>query len=56
MGEMERRGRHLGGRPGPGRRSRAPSAMGHSIDFHSARIPWNEAYKNIDPGEELTFE
>lgn len=32
------------------------SPMGHSIDFHSARIPWNEAYKNIDPGEELTFE
>lgn len=28
----------------------------HSIDFHAARIPWNEAYRSIDPGEELTFE
>lgn len=28
----------------------------HSIDFHSARIPMNEAYRTIGPGEELTFE
>ena len=32
------------------------SPMPHSIDFHSARIPWNEAYRSILPGEELTFE
>lgn len=32
------------------------SPMGHSIDFHSARIPWNEAYQTIAPGEELVFE
>lgn len=30
--------------------------MAHSIDFHSARIPWDEAYQSIGPGEELTFE
>lgn len=30
--------------------------MQHSIDFHSARIPWNEAYRSINPGEELGFE
>lgn len=32
------------------------SSMPHSIDFHSARIPMNEAYRTIGPGEELTFE
>ncbi len=32
------------------------SPMPHSIDFHSARIPWNEAYRSINPGEELQFE
>jgi nitrite reductase (NO-forming) len=32
------------------------SPMGHSIDFHSARIPMNEAFRTIGPGEELTFE
>lgn len=32
------------------------SPMPHSIDFHSARIPMNEAYRSINPGEELTFE
>ena len=32
------------------------SPMQHSIDFHSARIPWNEAYRSIGPGEELSFE
>ncbi len=32
------------------------SPMPHSIDFHSARIPWNEAYRSIMPGEELAFE
>lgn len=30
--------------------------MAHSIDFHSARIPWNEAYRTIAPGESLSFE
>ncbi len=32
------------------------SPMPHSIDFHSARIPWNEAYRSIVPGEDLRFE
>lgn len=32
------------------------SPMPHSIDFHSARIPMNEAYRTIAPGEELEFE
>jgi nitrite reductase (NO-forming) len=32
------------------------SPMPHSIDFHSARIPWNEAYRSILPGEDLKFE
>jgi nitrite reductase (NO-forming) len=31
------------------------SDMLHSIDFHSAEIPPNEAYKDIDPGEVLKF-
>ncbi len=32
------------------------SPMPHSIDFHSARIAPNVAYRTIAPGEELTFE
>jgi nitrite reductase (NO-forming) len=32
------------------------SPMGHSIDFHAARIPMNEAFKTIGPGDSLTFE
>ncbi len=32
------------------------SDMPHSIDFHSARIPMNKAFKNINPGEEIKFE
>lgn len=32
------------------------SSMGHSIDFHSARIPMNEAFRTIGPGQELAFE
>ena len=32
------------------------SPMGHSIDFHSARIPMNDAFRTIGPDEELTFE
>lgn len=32
------------------------SPMPHSIDFHSARIPMNVAFRTIAPGEELTFE
>ncbi|HUF88570.1 MAG TPA: multicopper oxidase domain-containing protein [Gemmatimonadota bacterium] len=32
------------------------SPMGHSIDLHSARIPMNEAFRTIGPGQELTFE
>jgi len=30
--------------------------MPHSIDFHSARIPMNQAFRTIGPGEELKFE
>ncbi len=29
--------------------------MGHSIDFHSARIPMNEAFRTIAPGDSLEF-
>lgn len=32
------------------------SPMAHSIDLHSARIPMNEAFKNLAPGESLEFE
>lgn len=32
------------------------SNMPHSIDFHSARIPTNQAFRTIMPGEELEFE
>jgi nitrite reductase (NO-forming) len=32
------------------------SPMAHSIDFHSARIPMNVAFRSIAPGEELEFE
>jgi nitrite reductase (NO-forming) len=32
------------------------SAMPHSIDFHSAHIAPNEAYRTIQLGEEVTFE
>jgi nitrite reductase (NO-forming) len=32
------------------------SPMGHSIDLHSARIPMNEAFRTIGPGQELSFE
>jgi nitrite reductase (NO-forming) len=32
------------------------SPMAHSIDFHSARIPMNVAFRSIAPGEELKFE
>ncbi|HEX7049535.1 MAG TPA: multicopper oxidase domain-containing protein [Longimicrobiales bacterium] len=32
------------------------SPMPHSIDFHSARIPMNEAYRTFMPGDSLSFE
>lgn len=32
------------------------SPMPHSIDFHSARIPANVAYRTINPGDSLAFE
>jgi nitrite reductase (NO-forming) len=32
------------------------SIMPHSIDFHSARIPMNVAFKSINPDESLNFE
>ena len=30
-------------------------AIGHSIDFHAAQIPWDINYKTIVPGEEISF-
>jgi nitrite reductase (NO-forming) len=32
------------------------SPMPHSIDFHSARIPANVAYRTFNPGDSLSFE
>jgi nitrite reductase (NO-forming) len=32
------------------------SPMPHSIDFHSARIPANVAYRTINPGDSVAFE
>ncbi|HEX7121938.1 MAG TPA: multicopper oxidase domain-containing protein [Gemmatimonadaceae bacterium] len=32
------------------------SPMAHSIDFHSARIPANVAYKSFAPGDSISFE
>lgn len=32
------------------------SNMGHSIDFHAARIPMNAAFRMVNPGDSLTFE
>lgn len=32
------------------------SPMAHSIDFHSARIPANVAYRSFMPGDSLSFE
>jgi nitrite reductase (NO-forming) len=30
-------------------------AIGHSIDFHAAQIPWDINYKTIVPGDEISF-
>lgn len=32
------------------------SVMPHSIDFHSARIPANVAYRTFNPGDSISFE
>ena len=29
--------------------------MNHSLDFHSARVPWNVAYKEIDAGQRIEY-
>ncbi len=34
---------------------RNSSAMGHSIDFHSAQTPWDINYKTIAPKQDLNF-
>ncbi|MEX2246846.1 MAG: multicopper oxidase domain-containing protein [Dehalococcoidia bacterium] len=34
---------------------RNKSTLGHSIDFHSARTPWDKNYITIVPDEELSF-
>jgi len=32
------------------------SPMGHSIDFHAARIPMNQAFRTINTGDSVVFE
>lgn len=32
------------------------SPMPHSIDFHAARVPMNQAFKIVPPGDSLSFE
>ena len=32
------------------------SVMGHSIDFHAARIPMNTAFRMVNPGDSIMFE
>ena len=32
------------------------AGMAHSIDFHAARIPMNQAFRSIEPGDSLSFE
>ena len=32
------------------------SPMGHSIDFHAARIPMDRAFRTINPGDSILFE
>ena len=32
------------------------SLLAHSIDFHAARIPMNQAFRSLNPGDSLTFE
>jgi nitrite reductase (NO-forming) len=34
---------------------RNKGAMGHSIDFHAAQVPWDINYKTILPNEEINF-
>ncbi len=34
---------------------RNKATTGHSIDFHSARTPWDKSYVSIVPDEELSF-
>jgi len=34
---------------------RNSGSLGHSIDFHAARTPWNINYRTIAPGQELSF-
>lgn len=36
-------------------RLRNKSQMGHSIDFHAARTPWDKNYVTIMPDEEIAF-
>ncbi len=31
------------------------ASMPHSIDFHAARIPWNVAYRSINPHDSISF-
>jgi nitrite reductase (NO-forming) len=30
--------------------------LGHSVDFHSSQVAWNDEMKTINPGEEKTYE
>lgn len=36
-------------------RLRNEGTMNHSIDFHSARVDWATAYRDVPPGEEHTY-
>ncbi|MGQ0796557.1 MAG: multicopper oxidase domain-containing protein [Methanobacteriota archaeon] len=34
----------------------ANNTLGHSLDFHAAKVAWNVYYRTIAPGQTLTFE
>jgi nitrite reductase (NO-forming) len=34
----------------------ATNQLGHSIDFHSSQVAWNDEMRTIAPGEELVYE
>ena len=36
--------------------NRANNTLGHSLDFHAAKVAWNVYYRTIAPGQTLTFE
>lgn len=36
--------------------NQASNTLGHSLDFHAAKVAWNVYYRTIAPGQTLTFE